>query len=69
MNKHNIMVSLDYRVAHTIIQGMKQWLEKLENMLDESAASAGKDIPCRRTNGNDRRSAKERREHTPEEDY
>ena len=45
MNKHNIMVSLDYRVAHTIIQGLKQWLQKMEDMLDEAAASAGDELP------------------------
>ena len=63
------MVSLDYRVAHTIIHGLKQWLEKLENMLDESAAAAGDEIPCRRINESDRRKGSDRREHLLEDEY
>lgn len=69
MNKHNIMVSLDYRVAHTIIQGLKQWLQKMEDMLDEAAASSGDELPCRRTNGDDRRVHEDRRTHKAEEEY
>ncbi len=58
MNKerHNIPVVLDYRVAYTIIKGMRGWLDKLENMMDEAVRKSGNEIPCRR-NG-DRRNDK-----------
>ena len=69
MSPHNIKVTLDYRVAHTVLQGMKQWLQKMEDLLDKAAAESGDNTPCRRVNGKDRRNGTERREHVPDEQY
>ena len=69
MSDHDIKVTLDYRVAHTVIQGLKMWITKLESLLDAAASSESGEIPCRRINGKDRRKGDERRVHEPEEDY
>ena len=66
MSDHDIKVTLDYRVAHTVIQGLKMWITKLESLLDEAVAVENKDIPCRRINGADRRKGDERRAHEPD---
>ena len=67
MNKHDIDVTIDYRVAYTVLQGMKSWVQKMENILDEAAATAGDELPCRRNT--DRRKMKDRRSYKPEEEY
>ena len=56
-NSHNIRVVLDYRVAHTIIGGLRMWLDKLDKMLDEGVQKNGEIIPCRRKG--DRRNGKD----------
>ena len=49
-----LLVKIDYKVASTIIKGLRGWLDKLSDMLD-NAARKKIDIPCRRYNGPDRR--------------
>lgn len=53
--RHNIPITLDYRVAYTVIQGLKNWLIKLEEMLDKAVVDSGQEIPCRRKTDKDRR--------------
>lgn len=36
----HLHIKLDYIVAKTVINGLKDWLKKLENMLDEGAKTA-----------------------------
>jgi len=48
VERHNIPVVLDYRVAHTIIGGLQMWLDKFERMLDDGVRESGEKIPCRR---------------------
>ena len=54
-HRHNIPITLDYRVAYTVIQGLKNWLNKLEKMLDKAVVDSGQEIPCRRKTDKDRR--------------
>ncbi|HHE04786.1 MAG TPA: hypothetical protein ENL19_01830 [candidate division WOR-3 bacterium] len=49
--RHNIPVILDYRLAHTIINGLRGWLDELEKVMDDAVRKAGSEIPCRRTKG------------------
>lgn len=46
--RHHIPVVIDYRLAHTIIKGMRGWLEELEKVLDTAVRKGGSKIPCRR---------------------
>lgn len=53
--RHNIPITLDYRVASTVIMGLKNWINHLEKMLDKAVVDSGKEIPCRRKTDVDRR--------------
>ena len=53
--RHNIPITLDYRVAYTVIQGLKNWLARLEAILDRAVVDSGQKIPCRRKTDKERR--------------